>query len=288
MGYRFPWETMKDMLDQNRILFGEDENKIIEIKLYASEYKSKLPSVIDLDTRLGSYELKEVFSRRQRTFDYPKPSQLIREIVSFATDKDSIILDSFAGSGTTAHAVLALNKEDGGNRRFVLIECEDYVDSITAERVRRVIKGVPSAKDASLKEGLGGTFSYFKLGKPMRQESLLDGSNLPDYEKLASYLFFTATGEEFAPEQLRRDRWFIGRSRLYDVFLIYDTDVEKLKDMALTLAVARKLPRTIRSKLVFAPTKYVEPEFLHRYRITFQQLPFQIYEAVGQSGVATG
>ena len=213
---------------------------------------------------------------------------MLTRIFLLSTDKDSIILDSFAGSGTTAHAVLALNKEDGGNRRFVLIECEDYVDSITAERVRRVIEGVPTAKDKSLKEGLGGTFSYFKLGKPMRQESLLDGSNLPDYEKLASYLFFTATGEEFAPEQLHRDRWFVGRSRLYDVFLIYDADVEKLKEMALTLEVARKMPRTKRDKLVFAPTKYLEPEFLHRYRITFQQLPFQIYEAVSQSGAGTG
>ena len=162
------------------------------------------------------------------------------------------------------------------------------MESITAERVRRVIKGVPTAKDKSLKAGLGGTFSYFKLGRPMRQESLLDGSNLPAYEKLASYLFFTATGEEFTPEQARRDRWFIGGSRLYDVFLIYDADVETLKDMALTLEVARKLPRTKRSKLVFAPTKYVEPELLHRYRITFQQLPFQIYEAVGQSGAGRG
>ena len=224
------------------------------------------------------------FEKSEDVFNTVKPTSLIRHILQIATDKDSIILDSFAGSGTTAHAVLALNKEDGGNRRFVLIECEDYVDSITAERVRRVIKGVPSAKDKSLKEGLGGTFSYFKLGKPMRQESLLDGSNLPDYEKLASYLYFTATGEEFTPDQLRRDRWFIGRSRLYDVFLIYEPDVEKLKDMALTLEVARKLPRTQRNKLVFAPTKYVEPELLHRYRITFQQLPFQIYEAVGQSG----
>ena len=280
MGYRFPWETMKDMLQQDRILFGEDENKIIEIKLYASEYKSKLSSVIELDTRLGSYELKDIFSGQKRVFDYPKPSQLLRDIISFATDKDSIVLDSFAGSGTTAHAVLALNREDGGNRRFVLIECEDYVDSITAERLRRIIKGLPSAKDEALKAGLGGTFSYFKLGRPMRQESILDGSNLPDYEKLASYVFFTATGEEFAPEQLRREDWFIGSSRLYDVFLIYEADVEKLKDMALTLDVARGLPVTTRNKLVFAPTKYLDQEFLHRYRITFQQLPFQIYEAV--------
>ena len=192
--------------------------------------------------------------------------------------RKTIVLDSFAGSGTTAHAVLALNKEDGGNRRFVLVECEDYVNSITAERVRRVIKGVPSSKDADLKAGLGGTFSYFKLGKPMRPESLLDGSNLPDYEALASYVFFTATGEEFDPEKMNRQRWFIGRSKLYDVFLIYENDLDRLKDMALTLDVARTLPKTKRNKLVFAPTKYLDAEFLHQYRVTFQQLPFQIYE----------
>ena len=176
--------------------------------------------------------------------------------------------------------MLTLNKEDGGNRRFVLVECEDYVDTITAERVRRVIEGVPTAKDESIKKGFGGTFSYFKLGSAMRQESLLDGSNLPDYEKLASYIFFTATGEEFEPDRIRREDWFIGSSRLYDVFLFYEPDIDKLKNMALTLDEARKLPRTKKRNLVFAPTKYLDREFLNQYRITFQQLPFQIYEAV--------
>ena len=80
--------------------------------------------------------------------------------------QDSIILDSFAGSGTTAHAVLALNKEDGGNRKFILVECEDYADSITAERVRRVINGVPGARDAALREGLGGSFTYCTWAPP--------------------------------------------------------------------------------------------------------------------------
>ena len=73
-------------------------------------------------------------------------------------------MDSFAGSGTTAQAVLALNKEDGGNRKFILVECEDYADTITAERVRRVINGVPKAKDENLKSGLGGSFTYCTLG----------------------------------------------------------------------------------------------------------------------------
>ena len=205
-------------------------------------------------------------------------------MLEIGTDKDSIILDSFAGSGTTAQAVLALNKEDGGNRRFVLIECEDYVESITAERVRRVIKGVPRAKDKVLKAGLGGSFSYFKLGQPMRLESLLDGSNLPDYKALAAYVFFTATGEEWNPTHMKREEWFIGESHIYDVFLIYEPEVESLKDLALTLDVARNLPGgSGKRKLVFAPTKYLDSQFLSEFEITFQQLPFQIYKALDSS-----
>ncbi|MDD9986047.1 MAG: site-specific DNA-methyltransferase, partial [Spirochaetaceae bacterium] len=164
-----------------------------------------------------------------------KPVELLKRILLLSTDKDSIVLDSFAGSGTTAHAVLALNQEDGGNRRFVLIECEDYADSITAERVRRVIKGVPSAKDANLRAGLGGSFSYFELGGPMQQESLLSGGDLPDYEALAGYVFFTATGDQFDPGKIDRETGFIGRSERGDVYLIYEPDRERIKDLALTL-----------------------------------------------------
>ena len=172
------------------------------------------------------------------------------------------------------------NREDGGTRRFILVECEDYADTVTAERVRRVIKGVPTARDDALKSGLGGTFSYFELGRPMRQESLLDGSNLPSWEKLAGYIFFTATGQEFDPAETDADTGFIGRTASRDVFLFYEPDVDKLKDLALSLDMARALPPGTRRKLVFAPTKYLDRVFLHRLRIDFQQLPFQIYEAI--------
>ena len=286
--FRVSPEKFGELDRDGRIWWGPKANSMPRLKRYLSEVKKGVvPQTLWLHTNVGHTQdaKKELvstldFERSEEVFNTVKPSSLIRHILQIATDKDSIVLDSFAGSGTTAHAVLALNREDGGNRRFVLVECEDYVDSITAERVRRVVKGVPTARDEALKAGLGGTFSYFKLGRPMRQESILDGSNLPDYRKLASYVFFTATGEEFVPERIRREDWFIGSSRLYDVFLIYEADVEKLKDMALTLDVARGLPATKRNKLVFAPTKYLDQEFLHRYRITFQQLPFQIYEAV--------
>ena len=285
--FRVSMEKFHELDKDGRIWWGPKGDSMPRLKRYLSEVKSGVvPQTIWHHSDVGhtqdaKKELLSVsnFGRSEDVFNTVKPTSLIKRILQIATDKDSIVLDSFAGSGTTAHAVLALNQEDGGSRRFVLIECEDYVDSLTAERVRRVAKGIPSAKDESLKAGLGGTFSYFRLGRPMRQQSILDGSNLPSYEKLAGYVFFTATGEEFEPGKIRKKTWFIGRSRLYDVFLIYEADMQKLKDMALTLDVARKLPRGKRNKLVFAPTKYLDQEFLHRYRITFQQLPFQIYEA---------
>ena len=109
----------------------------------------------------------------KRAFSNPKDYEVIARIIRYCTSPGDVVLDSFAGSGTTAHAILALNKEDGGDRRFVLIECEDYVDELTAERVRRVIKGVPKAKNETLRTGLGGTFSsvsYTHLDVYKRQE----------------------------------------------------------------------------------------------------------------------
>ena len=286
--FRVSTEKFRELDKDGRIWWGPNGASMPRLKRYLSEVKrGVVPQTMWFHSDVGHTQdaKKEMlsvlnFGRSEDVFNTVKPTSLIKRILQIATDKDSIVLDSFAGSGTTAHAVLALNKEDGGTRRFVLIECEDYVDTLTAERVRRVATGIPSAKDEALEAGLGGTFSYFALGRPMRQESLLDGSNLPSYEKLAAYVFFTATGEEFEPEKIRKKTWFIGRSRLYDVFLIYEADAEALKDMALTLDVARALPRGTRNKLVFAPTKYLDREFLHRYRIAFQQLPFQIYDAV--------
>jgi len=201
---------------------------------------------------------------------------LIEQVVP----KSGLVLDSFAGSGTTAHSVLALNKKDGGNRRFILIECEDYADTITAERVRRVIKGVPSAKDEVLKNGLGGTFSFFKLGKAIELESILEGDSLPTYEELARYVFYTATGEEFDDKAVDEKKHFVGESRNYQVFLFYELDVAKLKNLAFTLDMAKALPplKPDKRRLVFAPTKYLDQEHLDQFRIDFAQLPYEIYE----------
>ena len=231
----------------------------------------------DFNTERGTEQFIELGFKKE-DFPKPKPVGLLKHILEFATDKNSLILDSFAGSGTTAQAVLELNK-DGGNRKFILVECEDYADKITAERVRRVIKGVPKSKNENLRKGLGGSFSYFDLGDPIEMESILSGKGLPIFMELARYVFYTATGEEFDEKKVNQKTNFIGESKEYQVYLFYKPDLEYLKNTALTLDRTKELPKfNGKRRLVFAPTKYLDQDHLDQYHIDFAQLPFEIYK----------
>lgn len=253
-----------------------------------NEDGSKFYSVLKHLSAKGINDINEIGIK----FEYPKPVSLIRELILGATfnetDKDSIILDSFAGSGTTAHAVLDLNKEDGGNRKFILVECEDYADKITAERVRRVIKGVPKAKEEKLKKGLGGSFTYCALGKEINTENLLMGKNLPDYKQLAEYVFYTATGESLNKVAKANPAWFIGETSAYRLHLVYQPDLNFLRskesalheDLAETIKKFNKGSNKV--SLVFAPAKYItQKELLKDYNIQFCQLPYDIHKLMG-------
>lgn len=228
----------------------------------------------------GTNMIKKIFG--EKVFNNPKPVELIKDfiLIGEGDEEEPIILDAFAGSGTTAHAVLTLNKEDPTKRRkFILIEMEDFADKITAERVRRVIKGLPNSDDDKLREGTGGSFSYFSLGAPIELEAILHGESLPSYEDLARYVFFTATGEEFDSEKLDKDRNFIGDSKDYEVYLFYRPDMEYLKTTSLNIETAQKLGSYRgKKRLVFAPTKFLDEDYLHAYHIVFSQLPFEIYK----------
>lgn len=213
-------------------------------------------------------------------FDYPKPTGLIKYLISvFSTESEDVVLDSFAGSGPTAQAVLELNKEDGGHRKFILVEMEDYADQITAERVRKLIGGIPDAKP-ELREGFDETFSFFELGDAIEPESLLSGKKMPSYESLARYIYFTSTGEEFDASKLDESKQFVGRSSQFDIYMYYKPDPEYLKSTALTLDEATALRKRAKDRplLVFAPTKYVDQTELDNLKITFCQLPFEIYK----------
>lgn len=283
MGYRFPEETMRDLLKNDKILFGEDHEKIIELKVYAKDFLDKLPSVIELDGRTAAYELRQLFPDRKKAFDNPKPTQLVEKILSYATTPNSVVLDSFAGSGTTAHALMNLNAKDEGQRQFILVEGESYADELTRERVARVQTGVPGAETEPYRSGLGGTFTYCSLGDPVELDKILSGETLPPYAGLGAALFHMATNRALDPAAVREDDFYLGSTEGQHVWLIYKPDLEWLKtpEAALTLSRAKAFAATDPDKrhLVFAPARYVSQKMLGEQNIPveFVPLPFALY-----------
>jgi len=207
MGYRFPEDTMKKMLEDNVILFGDDEDKIIEIKVYAKDYEEKLPSVIQIDGRLGSYDLRAVFDGNSRIFNNPKPVQLLTSIFSYAAQEKDIVLDFFAGSASSAHSILELNKLGENKIRFLLVQYPELLDSkkneqepgikfceshnfqptiaeIGKERIRRAIRKIKNENPLFSEQGQDLGFKVFKLRdsnfKLWRGDGITDSDQLEE------------------------------------------------------------------------------------------------------------
>ncbi len=224
-------------------------------------------------------------------FDNPKSSHFYQSLDEMGTDEDSIILDSFAGSGTTAQAVLALNKEDGGNRKFILVECEDYADTITAERVRRVINGVPEARVSPLREGLGGSFTYKTLGDPIELEGMLTGDALPEYSELAAYLLHTASGISAGEGCLERrnDDGLFYSSDTHDYYLLYKPSADYLagNEAMFNEDRAKRVSADSRGKgkkaIVFGAGKYMGQRELTPMGIIFCQIPYEMHRPAVES-----
>ena len=281
-------KTMSLWIDEGRVFFGKDGKGRPQLKRYLSEVKQGVvPLTIWGYDEVGHTDsarklIKDIFEDGDTPFDNPKSVGLIDRILRIATGPDDIILDSFAGSGTTAHAVLALNEEDGGNRKFILVECEGYADSITAERVRRVINGVPGARDAALREGLGGSFTYCELGEPidLDLDAMLTGEGMPGYSELAAYLLHTAAvispGEKLHPQN---DEGLFYSSETTDYYLLYRPEIEWLRSNAAILNAdqAQRISERGRPARVFAADKYIGQRALTEMGITFCRIPYEIH-----------
>lgn len=278
-------ETLRRMESEGRIDFSGKEPRA---KRYLSEVQEGQPPDVILSPENvgfnaeGTSELRNIFGEGG-VFAQPKPMRFVKFLLELLRSKDAIILDSFAGSGTTAHAVLALNKEDGGNRKFILVECEDYADNITAERVRRVINGVENAKDENLREGLGGSFTYCTLGETIDTEGLLTGDTLPTYETLAHYIAYTATGSKLEVKAQQEDYYF-GETKDIRFYLIYEPTLEFLEsnksalDASLAEQIAEECKATGKKAYVYASHKFMSQKELTPLGITFCQLPYSIYQ----------
>lgn len=202
-------------------------------------------------------------------FNFAKPTKLIEYLIKISTtDRNSIILDSFAGSGATAHAVLNMNKSDGGNRKFILIEMMDYADSITAERMKRVINGYGNGKNAV--DGISGDFSFYELGEVL----LLPDGNLNekvDTAKIREYIWYMETRAPFE-ETNNENPYYLGSCNNTGYYFFYE------KERATTLS--HDFLSTIKEKsesyLIYADLCTIPEDELRRYNITFKKIPRDI------------
>jgi adenine-specific DNA-methyltransferase len=203
-----------------------------------------------------------------------KPSLLIEKILNLATNPSSIVLDSFAGSGTTAHAVLKLNAQDGGNRRFILCEMMDYAETITAERVRRVMAGYGEGNKTTA--GLGGAFSYYTVGEPL----FLPDGNLNEavgVQVIRDYVAYT----ENIPQESRTTMdnpvspYLLGQTPEAAWLFHYEPNRVTLLDMAFleNLQFGGKRPPMT---LVYADACLLQAEFMQRYGLIFKKIPRDI------------
>ena len=157
MGYRFPETSMQKMIDEGRIIFGDDETKLVEIKLYASEFQDKFSSVYEFDSRAGANELKKLFPEAKQIFKNPKPSDVIMHILSYMNiEKDKYVMDFFGGSSTTADAIMQLNVDADKRMKYILVQLQEKIaedkeayklgyrtiDQIGMERIKRAAKKI--------------------------------------------------------------------------------------------------------------------------------------------------
>ena len=187
--------------------------------------------------------------------------------IQMITSDNDIILDSFAGSGTTAHAVLNMNKADGGHRRFILVEMMDYADTITAERVKRVIQGYGEGKKAV--EGTGGNFSYYELGEPLMIGDVLNEA--VGVEKIREYVYFTDTKSRL-PEPHKDEPYFMGIHINNAYYFYYDRDAVTTPN--------RDFLHTIKTNadayVIYADLCMLSEAELEKYHITFKKIPRDI------------
>lgn len=220
----------------------------------------------DVNSERGTETFIKFLGFNKSDFPNPKPVGTIERVIKIATDPDSIILDSFAGSGTTAHAVLNMNKQDGGNRKFILIEMMDYADSITAERVKRVIDGYGEGKKAV--EGTGGGFTFYELG-----ETLLDGEYLNEnvpLDKIRSYVYFTETKQ--AVTDKADEPYFLGEYFDTAYYFYYDKNEVTTLDREFLHTVKTKAE----SYVIYADKCILSDEELEKFHITFKKIPRDI------------
>lgn len=255
-------------LTDNRIVFGKTGKSKPQLKRFLSDAdeKGKTPTSIwdDVGTATNAtQEIQAIFEGK--AFNTPKPTTFVERIIQLATDKNSLILDSFAGSGTTAHAVLNLNNQDGGNRKFICIELEDYAETITAERVKRVINGYGKAA------GTGGSFDFYTLGNPL----FLDDGNLNEnigIDKIRQYIYYTETKTPLIESEQQDHTYFLGTHNNTAYYFYYAPDAVTTLDHAFLATINSRAAQYV----VYADHCLLNSDFMTMQQLIFKKIPRDI------------
>lgn len=268
-------ENVERMIADGRILFPKNpsgrprEKKFLSsLRTQMTGFSSVLPEEVGFTTN-GTREMRKLF--RQPMFDFPKSVNLVETLITQATPEGGLVLDSFAGSGTTGHACLRSSHLDGSTRRFILVELDDYAETVTAERVRRVITGY--GKGSTATEGTGGSFSYYELGSPL----LIDGDLNPEVplERVREYIWFTETGESFQPDQGGVHADFLGRSATGAAyFFAFDAEAPTVLDREYLASIPAEC--AAESYVMYADTCVLSDQELAAHSITFKKIPRDI------------
>lgn len=251
--------------------FGQGGNGGIRRKTYLNNVRGKVPTNFWPFAETGhtdeaKKEMKALFDGKAK-FDTPKPTRLLQFILTIATDKKSIILDSFAGSATTAHAVLNMNKADGGNRKFICIEMMDYADTITAERVKSVINGYGEGKKTV--DGTGGNFSYYELGEPLLVDDKLN--NAVSTEKIREYIYYMET-KQALPEASADEPMLLGVHHGAAYYFNYEKDAST----TLNADFLKSIKTQAEAYVIYADTCVISENKLQQFHITFKKIPRDI------------
>lgn len=268
---RFIWiqETLDNNIQAN-IRINLSKQLVLSYK--REEYSAEVPPNL-IDDTVGVSTTEEAGKEQinifgKKVFDYPKDKSLIEYLLKFVDKEDAIILDSFAGSGTTAHAVLDLNKKDGGNRKFILVEMMDYADTITAERVKRVIDGYGEGNKAV--EGLGGDFSYYELGAPLFKEDKNLNEEVGE-EEIRKYVYYMETKKPIETNETD-NRYYMGKNNDTAYYFYYK------KDQITTLN--HEFLSTINTKateyIIYADKCVLAQEVMEKFNIVFKKIPRDI------------
>ena len=240
-------------------------------KTYLENVGGRLPTNLWMYEETGhtdeaKKELISLFGGRS-PFDTPKPTRLLDFVLKVAGTSETLMLDSFAGSGTTAHAVLNANKADNGNRHFILIEMMDYADSITAERVKRVIKGYGEGKNAV--DGTGGNFSFYDLGEPLLVGDCLNEAVAP--EKIREYIWFMETKQPYAPLG-GGNPYYLGKHNSTGYYFYYEPQRVTVLDYAFLSTITEKADGTV----IYADRCSISEDKLAKMGVTFKKIPRDI------------